>query len=113
MRIFWRFTLYVAICLPMSALFLILGTNITQVSPAGAGEKTARPKLVVLVVFDQMRGDYLEKWQPLFGPGGFKRLQRDGAWFTDCHYPYAYTITAGPYVAGHGHIRLQARHRQQ
>jgi predicted AlkP superfamily pyrophosphatase or phosphodiesterase len=55
------------------------------------------PKLVVLVVFDQMRGDYLKKWQPLFGEGGFKRLQNDGAWFTNCHYPYAYTLTA----AGH------------
>jgi predicted AlkP superfamily pyrophosphatase or phosphodiesterase len=55
------------------------------------------PKLVVLVVFDQMRGDYPKKWQPLFGDGGFKRLQKDGAWFTNCHYPYAYTVTA----AGH------------
>ena len=47
-----------------------------------------------MVVFDQMRGDYLKKWQPLFGEGGFKRLQKDGAWFTNCHYPYAYTVTA-------------------
>jgi hypothetical protein len=59
--------------------------------------KPEHPKLVVLVVFDQMRGDYLKKWQPLFCDGGFKRLQSDGAWFTNCHYPYAYTFTA----AGH------------
>jgi predicted AlkP superfamily pyrophosphatase or phosphodiesterase len=58
---------------------------------------TGRPKLVVLVVFDQMRGDYIKKWQPLFGEGGFKRLQSEGAWYTNCHYPYAYTLTA----AGH------------
>lgn len=56
-----------------------------------------KPKLVVLVVFDQMRGDYVKKWQPLFGDGGFKRMQSDGAWFTNCHYPYTYTLTA----AGH------------
>src|SRR5688572_17931998 len=55
------------------------------------------PKLVVLLVFDQLRGDYPKKWQPLFGDSGFKRLQSDGAWFTNCHYPYAYTLTA----AGH------------
>lgn len=54
-----------------------------------------QPKLVVLVVFDQMRGDYLEKWRDLFGAGGFRRLQSDGAWFTDCHYPYG-TTTTGP-----------------
>ena len=52
-------------------------------------------KLAVLVVFDQMRGDYLQKWKPLFGPSGFARLQRDGAWFTNCHYPYG-TTTTGP-----------------
>ncbi len=71
-----------------------------------------RPKLVVVVVFDQMRGDYLRKWQPLFVDGGFKRLQSEGAWFTNCHYPYAYTLTApghtslmtGTYPAKHGII---------
>jgi predicted AlkP superfamily pyrophosphatase or phosphodiesterase len=57
-------------------------------------------KLAVLVVFDQLRGDYLERWRPLFGRGGFARLQRDGAWFTNCHYPYA-TTTTGP---GHASV---------
>lgn len=54
-----------------------------------------RVKLAVLVVFDQMRGDYLARWRQHFGPDGFARLQRDGAWFTNCHYPYA-TTTTGP-----------------
>ena len=71
-------------------------------------------KLAVLVVFDQMRGDYLAKWRPLFGPDGFSRLQTDGAWFADCHYPYA-TTTTGP---GHASVLTgrragPARHRQQ
>jgi predicted AlkP superfamily pyrophosphatase or phosphodiesterase len=61
---------------------------------AGAQENADKPKLVVLVVFDQMRGDYLKRWEELYGDGGFKRLMKDGAWFTDCHYPYAYTLTA-------------------
>jgi predicted AlkP superfamily pyrophosphatase or phosphodiesterase len=52
------------------------------------------PRLVVLVVFDQMRGDYLDRWEKLYGPDGFRRLQRDGAWFRNCHFPYAYTATA-------------------
>jgi predicted AlkP superfamily pyrophosphatase or phosphodiesterase len=59
-------------------------------------------KLVVLLVFDQMRGDYLEKWRDQFGEGGFKRLTDDGAWFLDCHYPYA-TTTTGP-----GHASLMS-----
>ncbi|HEX3315579.1 MAG TPA: alkaline phosphatase family protein [Gemmataceae bacterium] len=53
-----------------------------------------RPKLVVLVVFDQFRGDYLERFRPLFGEGGFKRLMTEGTWFTNAHYPYSYTLTA-------------------
>ncbi len=71
-----------------------------------------RPRLVVMVVFDQMRGDYLKKWQPLFVEGGFKRLQTEGAWFANCHYPYTYTLTApghaslstGTYPSKHGII---------
>jgi hypothetical protein len=59
-----------------------------------APEKTGKPRLAVLVVFDQMRGDYLSRWEKLFGEGGFRRLQKDGAWFQNCHYPYAFTLTA-------------------
>ncbi len=55
------------------------------------------PKLVVLVVFDQLRADYLERWRPLFVKGGFRRLLDEGAWYQNCHYPYAGTVTA----AGH------------
>jgi hypothetical protein len=58
-------------------------------------EPPRKVKLAVLVVFDQLRGDYLEQWQPLFRDDGFARLQRDGAWFANCHYPYAVTTT-GP-----------------
>jgi hypothetical protein len=59
-----------------------------------------RPRLAVLVFFDQMRGDYLSRWQVLFGEGGFRRLQQGGAWFVNCHYPYAYTVTG----AGHASV---------
>ena len=55
---------------------------------------------VVLVVFDQLRGDYLTRWEPLFGDGGFRRLQKEGAWYQNCHYSYAATLT------GAGHATL-------
>jgi hypothetical protein len=47
-----------------------------------------------------MRADYLTRWEKLFGPGGFRRLQAGGAWFQNCHYPYALTVTA----AGHASL---------
>src|ERR1700733_12680339 len=78
-------------------LFLVAAAAILMIPVEASEAPPKHPKLVVMVVFDQMRGDYLKKWQPLFGEGGFKRLQADGAWFTNCHYPYADTVTA----AGH------------
>jgi hypothetical protein len=57
--------------------------------------KSGKPTLAVLVVVDQLRGDMPIRWRPLFGRGGLARLASDGAWFQDCHYPYAATLT-GP-----------------
>jgi len=62
----------------------------TDTPPPEGGARPPR----VLVVFDQMRGDYLTRWDGLFGAGGFHRLEKQGAWFQNCHYPYAGTVTA-------------------
>lgn len=66
---------------------------------AGAADPP-KPKLLVLVYFDQLRGDYLTRWHDAFGPDGFNRLTGDGAWFQNCHYPYSYTVTG----AGHASV---------
>jgi predicted AlkP superfamily pyrophosphatase or phosphodiesterase len=41
-------------------------------------DTVARPKLVVGIVVDQMRWDYLYRYYERFGNGGFKRLMRKG-----------------------------------
>ena len=41
----------------------------------------ARPKLVVIVVIDQFRGDYLERYRDQWGEGGFRLLLDHGADF--------------------------------
>ena len=86
---------------------LFLGLTLLAAVPPAHGEggpgqatEATRPRLAVLVVFDQLRADYLERWDKLFGEGGFHRLERDGAWFQNCNYPYAYTAT------GPGHASL-------
>ena len=81
-------------CVALAGWFLAPAA--TQQPPAPAG----KPRLAVLVVFDQMRGDYLTKWRHLYDPEGFGRLQTQGAWFQNCHYPYANTLTG----AGHASI---------
>jgi predicted AlkP superfamily pyrophosphatase or phosphodiesterase len=57
-----------------------------------------RPRLVLLIVVDQFRYDYLERFGDLFGPNGFKRLLRDGASWTQSNYDHMPTYTA----PGHG-----------
>jgi hypothetical protein len=54
------------------------------------------PKLVLLIVIDQMRADYLERFAPLFD-GGLARLLAESVSFTDNHQAHARTETA----AGH------------
>src|ERR1700741_3918159 len=82
-----------------------------RLSPSSfASDYNGRPKLVVVIVIDQFRGDYLERGHDEFGPGGFRLLTDKGAWFTDCNYQYANTRTApghatlftGAYSSGHG-----------
>ena len=58
------------------------------------------PKLVVGIVVDQMRTDYIYRYWDNFGDGGFKRLIGDGAFLRDAHYNYMPTVT-GP---GHASI---------
>lgn len=59
-----------------------------------------RPKLVVGIVVDQMRQEYLYRFEKKFGPGGFRRLMHDGFMATNAHYNYVPTYT-GP---GHASI---------
>ena len=77
---------------------------------AGASAYNARPRLVVVIVIDQFRGDYLERYHDLFVEGGFRLFLDHGAYFSDCNYDYANTRTApghatlfaGSYTSGHG-----------
>src|SRR2546426_4256742 len=83
----------------------------TRAAAAKSSRAPAKPKLVVLLVVDQMRGDYVDKF--LFQwTGGLKRLVEEGAWFRDAAYPYAATetcaghstISTGAFPATHGMV---------
>ncbi len=70
----------------------------------------ASPKLLVILIIDQFRGDYLERYHDEFGPSGFRTFTDRGAYFPACYYDYANTRTApghatigtGTYTSGHG-----------
>ena len=89
----------------------VVAALILATTPAThASAYNAHPKLVVVIVIDQFRGDYLERYRDQFGEGGFRLLLDHGANFTDCNYDYANTRTApghatlftGAYSNGHG-----------
>src|ERR1700722_4447651 len=90
-----------------AVLFALL---LSSVPVSFATAYNAHPKLVVVIVIDQFRGDYLERYRDQFGEGGFRLLLDHGANFTDCNYDYANTWTApghatlftGAYSNGHG-----------
>ena len=58
-----------------------------------------KPKLVVLISVDQMRGDYIDRFRHQWTKG-LHRLVTDGAWFRQADYPYYTTVTC----AGHASI---------
>jgi hypothetical protein len=68
------------------------------------------PKLVIILVVDQLRADYLDRYRADFKGRGFRLFLDRGAYFEDCYYDYANTKTApghatlatGAYTDGHG-----------
>lgn len=74
--------------------------------------KVDRPKLMVGVVVDQMRYDYLTRFYHRYGEDGFKRILREGFNYENAHYNYLPTVTAvghasiytGTTGSGHGII---------
>lgn len=70
-------------------LILVLCTfcGIAQAQPE-------RPKLVVGIVIDQMRWDYLYRYYARYGEGGFKRMLGEGFSIENCKIPYIPSVTA-------------------
>ena len=86
-------------------------TTASLARSGGAQAYNGSPKLVIELVIDQFRGDYLDRFRGDFKtPNGFNLFLNKGAYFTDCYYDYANTMTApghstigtGAYTDGHG-----------
>lgn len=60
----------------------------------GFAQGPARPKLVVGIVVDQMRWDYLYRFYDRYGTGGFRRLLGEGFSCENTFVPYVPTYTA-------------------
>jgi hypothetical protein len=81
----------------LSFIFLFLLTGSTLFAQKAAND---RPKLVVGIVVDQMRQEYLYRFSSKFGEGGFKRMMDEGFMLQNAHYNYVPTVTG----AGHASV---------
>ncbi|WP_204346366.1 alkaline phosphatase PafA [Psychroserpens algicola] len=91
-------------------LFFILSCNsqksvVTDENASAISENTkvsnhTNPKLVVGIVVDQMRYDYLTRFYNKYGDGGFKRMIKEGFNCRNNHFNYVPTYT-GP---GHASV---------
>jgi len=85
-----------AISLPLlllTGLAALLLTQCQEEGPATSG----KPKLVLQITVDGLRGDLLDRYSSRLGEGGFKRIMRNGAVFTNAHYEHGNTET----IVGH------------
>jgi len=72
----------------MKKLLTSIIVVLTAAAPLQAQHASEPPKLVVGIVIDQLRGDYLNQFYEMFGEGGFKRLMREGAYYRDMKYDF-------------------------
>lgn len=82
--------------------YLLFGILLLAVSFVSGQSKIPpeRPKLVIGIVVDQMRYDYLTRYWDKFGKGGFKRLVQEGTVCNNTNLNYLFTQTA----VGHASI---------
>ena len=77
----------------MKKIFTLLAA-ILLAAPMLAGSNVQRPKLVIGLVVDQMRWDYLYYYYPQFGPDGLRRLVDEGYSYENTLINYVPTVTA-------------------
>lgn len=103
-RIGWRAAVVAAalLCAGPAAWSQAAGAKPAAKATASAAVRSGvaeRPKLVVVLVVDQMRTDYFDRYGQNW-TRGLKRLREQGAWFRLAEYPYVNTVTC----AGHATI---------
>ena len=84
----------------MKKIGILFFLTLLSLGTAFAQNKPEKPKLIVGIIVDQMRQEYLYRFADRYKEGGFKRLMNDGFMMKNGHYNYIPTYT-GP---GHASV---------
>ncbi|SFC67901.1 alkaline phosphatase PafA [Spirosoma endophyticum] len=93
------FSPFILIALLTTSVIAQPKKSTVTIPASGNGQRLARPKLVVGIVVDQMRYDYLYRYYDKFGTGGFRRMMDGGFNARNNHYHYAATYTGPGHAA--------------
>jgi predicted AlkP superfamily pyrophosphatase or phosphodiesterase len=83
----------------VKTLWCVIAALAVAVATRSQAAPQPPPKLAVVIVVDQMRADYVDRFQGEW-TGGLKRMVSQGAWFQRAAYPYLTTVTC----AGHATV---------
>lgn len=81
-----------------TALIMIFATE------SLAAEKSAKPRLILQITVDQLRGDLPRRYLPKMGAGGFRYLLESGVVYENAHHAHANTET----IVGHATLATGA-----
>lgn len=81
-------------------MFSFILLSLTEATSQKKVPNEVSPRLVVGIMVDQMRWDYLFRFQSRYSEKGFKRILREGFSSDNAFIPYAQTVTA----AGHASV---------
>ena len=102
-------------------LSLLTAMTVLSVSEAKAtAHKNGIPRVVVNILVDQLRTDYMHAFMPLYGNEGFARLLNEGRVYTQAEYPHyrpdlasaAATFVCGTTPYNHGIVGRQWMNRE-
>ena len=79
-------------------IFLLFGVFFGVATAQYPRGRSDSPRLVVGIVVEQMRSDYLSRFWDKFGEGGFKRLVNGGTYCSNASFSHFYTQTAPGYA---------------
>jgi len=102
--------------LTLIGLFLLVQTGFSQmksntaIAPEAIYESKEKPKLILQITIDQMRGDFPMRYKDRLGEGGFRYLMEQGLHYMNAHFQHADTETpighaalfTGTYPANNG-----------